>query len=214
MTQDHAKQSVITHFSPRRVILFGRIKFMIKHPTACDSHIQSTRAVCFCYLKAGSPALITPPLSWFRSLKAGAWPPVLLSPKRSIHFHNYDTRWPFLAPLPTAGVTPQAFFPPQHKAPDFKWTHTSWSPPPPPSGCALGMLLDFDHLSHLQFIILLSWHHKKKKAAPLPPQLLCHYNDTDTSSIVCVWQWMESNTIAGCLQSQVKFSPTQESYRY
>lgn len=30
----------------------------------------------------------------------------------------------------------------------------------PPPGCDLGILLDFDHLSHLQFIISLSQHHK------------------------------------------------------
>lgn len=33
-----------------------------------------------------------------------------------------------------------------HKAPPPSYT-------PPPPGCALGILLDFDHLSHLQFII-------------------------------------------------------------
>lgn len=68
-------------------------------------------------------------------------------------------------------MTPDDHFsplsPPQESQRAFKhkaWilnelTHHKCVPSPPP-GCALGILLDFDHLLHLQFIISLSQHHK------------------------------------------------------
>lgn len=58
-----------------------------------------------------------------------------------------------------------------------------------PPGCTPLILLDFDYLSHLQFIISLSLSFSASQKPPPPPRLLlllCHYNDADTSGIVCV----------------------------
>lgn len=154
-------------------------------PAACDFHEG-----VFVLLNACLLPVITGALSRFTSLKARAWPPVLLSLGRSIHFHNYDNRWPFLAPLPTTGVA--TGFQTQSRILN-ELTYKVLQPPTTMrSGNSprLWPSLTFA-IHHLLFLSV---------TEPPPSLLLCHYNDTDTSCIVCVWQWMESNTMACCRQ--------------
>lgn len=130
------------------------------------------------FLTACFPPVLPGALSALTSLKAAAWPPVLLSLKRSIHFHNYDTRWPFLTPLPTAGVTQRAF---QTQSWHFKWTHTSWSPAAPLQDAPweFSLTLTISPICNSSSLFL-----SVTKPLPPPPPLLCHYNDTDTGCIV------------------------------
>lgn len=44
------------------------------------------------------------------------------------------------------------------------------------------------------------------------PALLCHYNDTDTSCIVCDWRRTESSTMAWCWSAVGKVGPQVQTW--
>lgn len=81
----------------------------------------------------------------------------------------------------------------------------------PPPGCALGILLDFDHLSHLQFIISLSQHHKTATTTTTALSLQRHRH-----KLYCLRLAASGEQYNGSLLAVVgKVVPhSQECYRY